>query len=87
MPFDPRRNARDSSLTNTDYHPLRARGQFDLGTSTGTTNLVRSISVSDDFPHFEFIRTPVTLQVQAARAVMDLGMNSCTCRKPLSGVF
>ena len=70
----------DSSLMNTDYHPSWARqgDVFDLGTPISygpATNLVEMpISWSlDDFPHFEFIRTPeVTLPgSKSARAVMN----------------
>ena len=70
----------DSSLMNADYHPTWARqgDAFDLGSpiSYGSpTNLVElPISWSlDDFPHFEFIRTPeVTLPgLQSARSVME----------------
>ncbi len=70
----------DSSLMSTDYHPTWARqgDVFDLGTPIcygPATDLVEMpISWSlDDFPHFEFIRTPeLTLPgLQSARAVMD----------------
>ncbi len=70
----------DSSLMGSDYIPTWARrgDKFKLGetiTYGDNTNLVEMpITWSlDDFPHFEFIRTPdVTLPgLQSARHVMD----------------
>jgi peptidoglycan/xylan/chitin deacetylase (PgdA/CDA1 family) len=70
----------DSSLMGSDYIPTWARrgDSVELGAPIvygEDTNLVEMpISWSlDDFPHFEFIRTPeVTLPgLQSARAVMD----------------
>lgn len=70
----------DSSLMGGDYHPTWARrgdgvklGEpFRYGDNTDLVEMPISWSL-DDFPHFEYIRTPdVTLPgLQPARAVMD----------------
>ena len=70
----------DSSLMNSDYHPTWARqdDHFELGKPISygpKTDLVEMpISWSlDDFPHFEYIRTPeITLPgLQSARLVLE----------------
>jgi peptidoglycan-N-acetylglucosamine deacetylase len=69
----------DSSLMGADYWPYRARrgDQAELGKSYSfgaeTTLIEMPISWSlDDFPHFEFVRTPTTVLpgLQSARTVM-----------------
>jgi peptidoglycan/xylan/chitin deacetylase (PgdA/CDA1 family) len=70
----------DSSLMGADYWPYRARrgDRAVLGEPYGrgeeTTLIEMPISWSlDDFPHFEFIRTPTSVLpgLQSARAVMQ----------------
>ena len=70
----------DSSLMGADYWPYRARrgDRVALGEPYGqgkeTTLVEMPISWSlDDFPHFEFIRTPSSVLpgLQSARAVMQ----------------
>jgi peptidoglycan-N-acetylglucosamine deacetylase len=70
----------DSSLMGADYWPYRARrgDRAVLGEPFGrgeeTTLIEMPISWSlDDFPHFEFIRTPTSVLpgLQPARAVMQ----------------
>jgi len=70
----------DSSLMGADYCPYRARrgDRAKLGEPYGRgeeTNLIEMpISWSlDDFPHFEFVRTPTSVLpgLQSARAVMQ----------------
>jgi peptidoglycan-N-acetylglucosamine deacetylase len=69
----------DSSLMGADYWPYRARrgdqAEFGKSYSFGaeTTLIEMPISWSlDDFPHFEFVRTPTTVLpgLQSARTVM-----------------
>jgi peptidoglycan-N-acetylglucosamine deacetylase len=70
----------DSSLMGADYWPYRARrgdvaelGQpFRFGEQTALIEMPISWSL-DDFPHFEFVRTPTTVLpgLQPARAVME----------------
>jgi peptidoglycan-N-acetylglucosamine deacetylase len=70
----------DSSLMGADYWPYRARrgdvaelGQpFRFGEETPLIEMPISWSL-DDFPHFEFVRTPTTVLpgLQPARAVME----------------
>ena len=70
----------DSSLMGGDYLPYRARrgdkavlGQpFVFGEPTSLLELPISWSL-DDYPHFEFVRTPTSLQpgLQSARTVMQ----------------
>jgi len=69
-----------SSLMGADYRPYRARrgdiaklGQpYHFGEETTLIEMPISWSL-DDFPHFEFVRTPTTVLqgLQPARAVMD----------------
>jgi peptidoglycan-N-acetylglucosamine deacetylase len=70
----------DSSLMGSDYWPYRARrgdvaelGQpFQFGEETSLIELPISWSL-DDYPHFEFVRTPQTVLqgLMPARAVMQ----------------
>ena len=70
----------DSSLMGTDYWPYRARrgdaaelGQpFRFGEETALIEMPISWSL-DDFPHFEFVRTPTTVLpgLQSARTMME----------------
>jgi peptidoglycan/xylan/chitin deacetylase (PgdA/CDA1 family) len=70
----------DSSLMGADYWPYRARRNdvaelgkpFVRGQETTLVELPISWSL-DDFPHFEFVRTPTTVLpgLQSARAVMQ----------------
>jgi peptidoglycan/xylan/chitin deacetylase (PgdA/CDA1 family) len=70
----------DSSLMGADYWPYRARsgdvaelGQpYRFGEETALIEMPISWSL-DDYPHFEFLRTPQTVLpgLQSARAVMD----------------
>lgn len=70
----------DSSLMGADYLPYRARrgdaatlGQpFKFGDPTALIEMPISWSL-DDYPHFEFVRTPQTVlaSMQPARAVMQ----------------
>jgi peptidoglycan-N-acetylglucosamine deacetylase len=70
----------DSSLMGADYWPYRARrgDQAELGKpfrfGEETTLIEMPISWSlDDYPHFEFVRTPTTVLpgLQSARTVME----------------
>src|SRR5947209_11019047 len=70
----------DSSLMGADYWPYRARrgDRVELGKpyrfSEETPLIEMPISWSlDDFPHFEFVRTPATILpgLQSARVVMQ----------------
>jgi len=70
----------DSSLMGADYLPYRARrgdvaklGEpFRFGEQTRLIEMPISWSL-DDYPHFEFVRTPATIlaSMQPARAVMQ----------------
>jgi peptidoglycan/xylan/chitin deacetylase (PgdA/CDA1 family) len=70
----------DSSLMGADYVPYRARrgdvarlGEpFRFGEETALIEMPISWSL-DDYPHFEFVRTPQTILpgLQPARAVME----------------
>ncbi len=70
----------DSSLMGADYWPYRARrgdraelGEpYGLGEETDLLEMPISWSL-DDYPHFEFVRTPTTVLpgLQPARAVME----------------
>ena len=70
----------DSSLMGADYWPYRARRNdvaelgkpFGFGQETGLIEMPISWSL-DDFPHFEFVRTPNAILpgLQSARAVMQ----------------
>jgi peptidoglycan/xylan/chitin deacetylase (PgdA/CDA1 family) len=70
----------DSSLMGADYWPYRARRDdvaelgkpFRFGEATTLIEMPISWSL-DDYPHFEFVRTPTTVLpgLQSARAVMD----------------
>lgn len=70
----------DSSLMGSDYWPYRARrgdhaklGEpFHFGEETPLIEMPISWSL-DDYPHFEFVRTPTTVLpgLQSARAVME----------------
>ena len=70
----------DSSLMGGDYLPYRARQgdvaelgkPFQFGEATELIEMPISWSL-DDHPHFEFIRTPATIQpgLQSARTVMQ----------------
>jgi peptidoglycan-N-acetylglucosamine deacetylase len=70
----------DSSLMGSDYWPYRARlgdvaelGEpYQFGAETALIEMPISWSL-DDYPHFEFLRTPQTVLpgLQPARAVMD----------------
>jgi peptidoglycan/xylan/chitin deacetylase (PgdA/CDA1 family) len=70
----------DSSLMGADYWPYRARrgdravlGQpYGLGEATDLLEMPISWSL-DDYPHFEFVRTPTMVLpgLQPARAVME----------------
>src|SRR5215472_775403 len=70
----------DSSLMGADYWPYRARrgdrvalGQsYHHGEETSLIEMPISWSL-DDFPHFEFVRTPATVLpgLQSARTVME----------------
>src|SRR5688572_28597073 len=70
----------DSSLMGSDYLPYRARRgdvaelgrPFQFGTPTNLIEMPISWSL-DDYPHFEFVRTPQTVLpgLQPARAVMQ----------------
>jgi peptidoglycan/xylan/chitin deacetylase (PgdA/CDA1 family) len=70
----------DSSLMGSDYLPYRARrgdaaklGEpFRFGEQTALIEMPISWSL-DDYPHFEFVRTPTTVLpgLQPARAVMQ----------------
>jgi peptidoglycan/xylan/chitin deacetylase (PgdA/CDA1 family) len=70
----------DSSLMGADYLPYRARrgdvaklGEpFRFGEQTRLVEMPISWSL-DDYPHFEFVRTPATIlaSMQPARAVMQ----------------
>lgn len=70
----------DSSLMGSDYIPYRARqgdvaklGEpYRFGTETALIEMPISWSL-DDYPHFEFVRTPaaVLASMQPARAVMQ----------------
>jgi peptidoglycan-N-acetylglucosamine deacetylase len=69
----------DSSLMGSDYWPYRARSgdvaklgePYEFGAETTLIEMPISWSL-DDFPHFEFMRTPQTILqgLQPARAVM-----------------
>ncbi len=69
----------DSSLMGSDYWPYRARQgdlaglgkPYQFGTETRLIEMPISWSL-DDYPHFEFLRTPQTILpgLQSARAVM-----------------
>jgi peptidoglycan-N-acetylglucosamine deacetylase len=70
----------DSSLMGADYWPYRARrgDQVELGKpyrfGEETALIEMPISWSlDDYPHFEFVRTPTTVSpgLQSARTVME----------------
>ena len=70
----------DSSLMGADYIPYRARRgdvaelgkPYKFGEETGLIEMPISWSL-DDYPHFEFVRTPQTVLpgLQPARAVMQ----------------
>ena len=70
----------DSSLMGADYWPYRARRgdlaelgkPFGFGAETALIEMPISWSL-DDYPHFEFVRTPATIlaSMQPARAVMQ----------------
>jgi peptidoglycan/xylan/chitin deacetylase (PgdA/CDA1 family) len=70
----------DSSLMGADYWPYRARRgdqaepgrPFRFGEETALIEMPISWSL-DDYPHFEFVRTPTTVLpgLQSARTVMD----------------
>jgi peptidoglycan-N-acetylglucosamine deacetylase len=70
----------DSSLMGADYWPYRARRgdrvelgkPFGFGEATGLIEMPISWSL-DDYPHFEFVRTPATVLpgLHPARAVME----------------
>jgi peptidoglycan/xylan/chitin deacetylase (PgdA/CDA1 family) len=70
----------DSSLMGADYLPYRARrgdaatrgAPFKFGEPTALIEMPISWSL-DDYPHFEFVRTPQTVlaSIQPARAVMQ----------------
>jgi peptidoglycan/xylan/chitin deacetylase (PgdA/CDA1 family) len=70
----------DSSLMGADYLPYRARrgdvatlgAPFHFGKPTGLIEMPISWSL-DDYPHFEFVRTPAAVLpgLQPARAVMQ----------------
>jgi peptidoglycan/xylan/chitin deacetylase (PgdA/CDA1 family) len=70
----------DSSLMGADYRPYRARrgdvaalGEpFRFGEETALVEMPISWSL-DDFPHFEFMRTPTSILpgLQSARTMMD----------------
>jgi peptidoglycan/xylan/chitin deacetylase (PgdA/CDA1 family) len=70
----------DSSLMGADYWPYRARRgdvaelgkPFRFGEETALIEMPISWSL-DDYPHFEFVRTPTTVLpgLQPARAVME----------------
>jgi peptidoglycan-N-acetylglucosamine deacetylase len=70
----------DSSLMGADYWPYRARRgdvaelgkPFRFGEETGLIEMPISWSL-DDYPHFEFVRTPTTVLpgLQPARTVME----------------
>jgi peptidoglycan/xylan/chitin deacetylase (PgdA/CDA1 family) len=69
----------DSSLMGGDYHPYRARRgdravlgeRYHFGDETDLIEMPISWSL-DDYPHFEFVRTPTTVLpgLQSARTVM-----------------
>jgi peptidoglycan/xylan/chitin deacetylase (PgdA/CDA1 family) len=70
----------DSSLMGADYEPYFARGgdraelgkPYHFGETTSLIEMPISWSL-DDYPHFEFVRTPQTVlaSMQPARAVMQ----------------
>ena len=70
----------DSSLMGADYWPYRARRgdmaelgkPFGFGAETALIEMPISWSL-DDYPHFEFVRTPTTVLpgLQSARTVME----------------
>jgi peptidoglycan/xylan/chitin deacetylase (PgdA/CDA1 family) len=70
----------DSSLMGADYWPYRARRgdqaelgkPFSFGEETALIEMPISWSL-DDYPHFEFVRTPTTVLpgLQSARTVME----------------
>ena len=70
----------DSSLMGADYVPYRARQgdvaelgkPYKFGKETGLIEMPISWSL-DDYPHFEFVRTPQTVLpgLQSARTVME----------------
>jgi peptidoglycan/xylan/chitin deacetylase (PgdA/CDA1 family) len=70
----------DSSLMGADYWPYRARRgdqaelgkPFRFGEETALIEMPISWSL-DDYPHFEFVRTPTTVLpgLQSARTVME----------------
>jgi peptidoglycan/xylan/chitin deacetylase (PgdA/CDA1 family) len=70
----------DSSLMGADYWPYRARRgdlaelgkPFGFGAETALIEMPISWSL-DDYPHFEFVRTPTTVLpgLQSARMVME----------------
>ena len=70
----------DSSLMGADYWPYRARRgdlaelgkPFGFGVETALIEMPISWSL-DDYPHFEFVRTPTTVLpgLQSARTVME----------------
>jgi peptidoglycan/xylan/chitin deacetylase (PgdA/CDA1 family) len=70
----------DSSLMGADYWPYRARRgdlaelgkPFSFGAETALIEMPISWSL-DDYPHFEFVRTPTTVLpgLQSARTVME----------------
>jgi peptidoglycan-N-acetylglucosamine deacetylase len=74
----------DSSLMGADYWPYRARRgdvaelgkPFRLGEETALIEMPISWSL-DDYPHFEFVRTPTTVLpgLQSARTVMESWMD------------
>jgi peptidoglycan/xylan/chitin deacetylase (PgdA/CDA1 family) len=80
----------DSSLMGADYIPYRARRgdvaevgrPFKFGEETSLIEMPISWSL-DDFPHFEFLRTPETVLpgLQPARAVMQSWYDEFTYMK------
>jgi peptidoglycan-N-acetylglucosamine deacetylase len=74
----------DSSLMGADYWPYRARRgdvvelgkPFRFGEETSLIEMPISWSL-DDYPHFEFVRTPTTVLpgLQSARTVMESWMD------------
>jgi peptidoglycan/xylan/chitin deacetylase (PgdA/CDA1 family) len=74
----------DSSLMGADYWPYRARRgdvvelgkPFRFGEETALIEMPISWSL-DDYPHFEFVRTPTTVLpgLQSARTVMESWMD------------
>jgi peptidoglycan/xylan/chitin deacetylase (PgdA/CDA1 family) len=80
----------DSSLMGADYQPYRARRgdiaalgkPFSFGEQTPLIEMPISWSL-DDYPHFEFVRTPATVlaAMQPARAVMQNWLDEFTYMK------